>query len=492
MPDAAPGGHCCYKTGTAAMVQKSVLTNSVFNMAGQLLARLLALGFYAVFARVLGPERNGDQGFGAAVGTVCVVLLEPGLNMLLVRDAARDRASLPTLLAQALGYKLTLLLVVWPVSVGLCLLLGTPASVVWAVAFAGGTVLLGAVEDLAAAALSALERLDLEGALRVASKALTAGLGLLALWLHGGFEVTLGAVTAGAVAAAGVGLWMVARTGVAVTVQLAPVVMARRIGLAWPLAVHNLLWLLTLRLDQLLASAMGQPHEALGAYNAAVKTVEALLLFPSAVALAFQARVARASVVGDDAASAQLTLACAALLAVSIPVTAGGGLLAGPLAVLIFGERFGATGPLLAIQLLALPLVGIQALGAYTAVAAGRTRLQALATAVNLVANVVLNLVLVPRLGMLGASVAAVVGGAVACVVYVGGLWRLRLGVALLAGAWRPLVAAGAMVGGLWLLGLETLPLLVTVAAGAVLYAAVFVALGGLGVVKALAQARRE
>jgi len=468
---------------------QSTLKNAALTMVGQLLARLLALLFYAVFARLLGPERYGDQGFGAAVGTLCVVLLEPGLNPLLVRDGARDRAVLETHLAQTLGFKLMMLALVWPLSVIICMLAGYGGAVLTAVIFAGGTILLGALEELAAAALTALERLDLEAGLRFLSKIIGMGPALLVMALGGGFESVLATLTAGAVVTAALGLVLVARAGVRVRVMVDIRVMAARIATAWPLAVSGILWLLTLRLDQVLASAMGVPHGALGNYNAAVKVVEALVLFPGAVATAFQPVLARTWMEGAEVCSRHLKNALFAALSLAIPVTVGGALLAEGLTRFIYGDRFEGTPQLLAIQLLGLPLIGLQFIATHALVASGAVRSQAVAVAANLVVNVGCNVALVPALGVAGASWSAVVSGVAACAVYLVLLRRQGLRPGLVAAAWRPLVAAGVMASALVSVG-PRWPLGAAIAAGGLVYAAVFLLLGGAGAMKALKDAR--
>jgi O-antigen/teichoic acid export membrane protein len=469
----------------------SVLTNTLFSMAGQMAARVLALVFYAVMARLMGPDRYGDQGFGAAVGTLFVVLLEPGLNPLMVRDGAHDRAVLESRLKTLLGYKLLALVVVWPASVGLTWAMGYRDHALWAVLFAGGTILWGALEDTCAAALIALERLDLESSLRVTSKVLTAGLGTAVLLTGQAFEVVLGAVCLGAALASLTGLVFVRRGGLKVGVSLDTQAMTRGLAESWPLALHNVMWLLTLRMDQVLASQLGVPHDALGNYNAAVKLLEALVLFPTAVASAFQARLARAYKTQPDVCSQQLQLALGATMALCLPVAVGGGLLATGLSSLVYGDRFGGTGPLLAIQLWCLPLLGFQALGSFAMQAAGRVRLQALTTLANLCVNLACNLLLVPRYGVMGASLAAVAGGVAACLVYLWGLRVCGLRTGLLHAVWRPLLGCIAMAGTLFLSSSWHLPVLVDVALGGAAFALVFLGVGGKQVLRDLRQARQ-
>jgi len=469
---------------------RSVLHNAAFTMAGQLSARLLALVFYAALARVIGPERYGDQSFGVAVGTLCAMLLEPGLNTLLVRDGARDPETLRRRLAEALGFKLVSFLVVLPGMVGLCALLGYRGPALSAVRLAGGTGLLVTFEDLAASALSAVERLDLEGTLRLLSKVCWTGLGFLAIAISGSFEAILAAVFAGAALTAVIGLVLVRRAGIPLGLSFRPKALAAEIAQIWPLALSAAMWMVILRVDQFMASQLGVSHEELGNYGAAVKVLEALVLFPNAVNIAFQARVSRSWTESPEACSRQLRIALFASLAVTIPVAVGGMALSQGLSAFIFGAEFTGTPLLLTIQLACLPLIAVMFLSNHALVCASGIRAHAAAVGANLVVNVLANLALVPRYGVAGASVSAVLGNATACLIYMVALKRRSLRPGLLHALWRPALAVGAMALALWGLSRYSLPLFASIAVGGAVYAMVFFGLGGWVAVKALREAR--
>jgi O-antigen/teichoic acid export membrane protein len=467
---------------------RSPLLGAAFTMAGQVSARLIALVFYAVLARALGPQLYGDQGFGVAVGTLFVSLVEPGLNQLLVRDGARSREVLLARLSEHLAFKLWMLLLAWPLAVGAALALGYRGTALTAVLLAGGFVLVGALEDLAAAVLTAVERLDLEGLLRTLSKVCVAGLGLTAILAEGSFAWVLGAMCVGAAVAGGVGLALVVRAGVEVRLHASPLPALRQVRAEWPVALSVVLWLLTLRMDQLVVSLLGVGHDQLGHYNAAVKIVEALLLFPNAVCLAFQPVIARSWTRGTQACTEDLRRAVLASLCITLPVAVGGAVVAEPLTALVYGERFAGTAVLLRVQLMALPLVGLQFLGNHTLVAAGAVRLQATCIGVNLLVNVAFNLLLVPRYGVVGSSAAALAGGLAAVVAFSVALRSVGLRAGILGGGWRPLLGCLAMVG---VLEGVPLPFAAQVVVGGVTYGAVLLAVGGGVAWRALRDARR-
>jgi O-antigen/teichoic acid export membrane protein len=453
-------------------------------LLGQIGARLLALVYYAWLARALGRGLYGDIGLGAALAILFAAAIEPGLNPLLVRDCARQRDLLPGRVGEALAYKLTVLAGAWPLMVGIGWALGYRDTSLTAIALSGGTLLLVQLEEFFSAALIAQERMDLEGTLRAASKLLLLVSGGAALLAHASFFGVLAAMTGGQVATGLVGAALLARSGVSPAPDFGRLGAALgRMREAWPLAVTWLVWVLTLRLDQLLASQLGVAREPLGDYNATVKLVEAMVLFPTAVASTFQPILSRATLQGPAATSEKLSLALSANLSVTLPVSIGGALLSGSVIHLVYGDQFAGAGVLFAVQLLALPLIGMQFTCFHVLTAAGRLRSQTVAVVINLATNLLANLLLVPRFGMVGSSVSAIVGGVIASAGCALALRAAGFELGLFRALLRPALAAAGMAV-VVLLVRDRAPFPVALAAGAATYLALFAAGGGLGLLK--------
>lgn len=467
---------------------RSPLVNLGLSLAGQVGARAVALVFFGALARRFGTEPFGTYGLGTSVGTLAAIAVEPGLNHLLVRDGVREPEALPRRLAQALAFKLLAAL-----AMGGLLALAVPLFAVDAAEslrlwLAAATILLVPFEDLFAAALVARERQDLESALRVASKLLGQGFGLAALALGASFDGVLGAWLLGSVATGLFGAWQVARQGIPLRLSLGDDLSAR-LREAAPLALTGALWLVTLRLDQLLASWQGLPRAEAGALNGAVKLVEALLVLPNSLGVVFQPLLVRSGSAGPQALGSTLSLASRTASTVLLPVALGGAALAGPLATFVYGEGFGATGPLLAVQLAMLPLAGLQFVSFHALVAVGALKAQSRAWAAALAVNLTLNLLLVPRLGALGVSLAAVAGTLACAVACNRALAARQVPTRWLAEALKPALLAGAMA-----LAVDALqgrvPFPVALAAGGLLYAGLQLATGGRALIDELRATR--
>jgi lipopolysaccharide/colanic/teichoic acid biosynthesis glycosyltransferase len=165
----------------------------------------------------------------------------------------------------------------------------------------------------------------------------------------------------------------------------------------------NLLGLLNLRLDFLFVSALAGPA-ALGIYAVASKYAEVLRVIPIAANWVLYPRFARADAAVAMATSRRLIpRAGAVTAAIAVPLA----LAAGVVVPLLFGGAF--QGAVLLAQILLVGLAFEGAAGVVTAYLYGRGRpgLNSLAAGTGLIVTVVLDVILIPRLGAVGAAIAS-------------------------------------------------------------------------------------
>jgi len=172
------------------------------------------------------------------------------------------------------------------------------------------------------------------------------------------------------------------------------------------------------RLDQWILGAVSGSRE-LGLYSVAVAWAESLWYFPTAVAAVQRPTVVRAS----PAEAARHTAAAFRVAAVVTIVLMLGIVLAAPLlCVTIFGEEF--RGSIDDLRLLVAGSIGVVALKQLASALTGQgaPTLASAAIALSFACTIVLDIVLIPPFGGLGAAAASTVaytlGGVVAAVIF--------------------------------------------------------------------------
>jgi O-antigen/teichoic acid export membrane protein len=187
------------------------------------------------------------------------------------------------------------------------------------------------------------------------------------------------------------------------------------------------------RLDQWILGSIAGSRE-LGLYSVAVAWTEALFFLPEALSTVLRPDLVRAS--AADAARQAATVFRVALVA-TLPFVVGVVIAAPVLCVTIFGSSF--EGSIDDLRVLAPGALGIVALKvlANALVAQGRPLLANLAIAVAFVVTIVLDILLIPPYGGVGAAVASLVaytsGGLVVALVF---MRTLEVG-------WRDMVPGG-------------------------------------------------
>lgn len=182
---------------------------------------------------------------------------------------------------------------------------------------------------------------------------------------------------------------------------------------SWPLFLSGIAVIIYMRIDQIMLGQMLDVG-AVGVYSVAVKISEAWYFVPTIiVASVFPALIAsREHNQVEYYARLQrlFDLLVWLAIAIAVPIT----LLATPLVIILFGEAYSDAGPVLTIHVWASVFVAIGLASGKWYVLEGRQILSFQRTALGVVINVGLNVLLIPRLGVSGAAWATLISYSVA------------------------------------------------------------------------------
>jgi len=389
------------------------------NTGWLLFEKILRLGmglFVGVWiARYLGPQRFGLLSYALAFVALFGPLAGLGIEGVVVRELVRRPAARPGILGTAFVLRLTAGLLAWG-------LLALIAQVVSLPAPAALTLILIIGAAFVFQALG--EVIDLDFRARVASRSAVLAKSLAFLLICGVQVVLISrqaplpafalTYTAELALAAGFLVWVYLheKNGLRQWRVNREQILAF-LRDCWPLVLSSIAILVYLRIDQImLGSMLGQ--EAVGLYAAAARISEAWYFVPVAIVQSVFPAIIRAREKGGGGymRNFQALLSGLALLSylVALPVS----LLAPWLMATIFGATYAPAAPVLTIHIWAGLFVALNnAQGAWH-IAEGLERLTFLRSLQGAIANVLLNLFLIPRYGITGAAVATVMSYAIA------------------------------------------------------------------------------
>jgi lipopolysaccharide exporter len=237
---------------------------------------------------------------------------------------------------------------------------------------------------------------------------------------------------------------------------------------ALPLGIASVLITVYYQIDSVLLLQIAGPHEA-GIYGAAYRFLAPLLFLPTAIMSAFFPVLSAGE--RDPARLRRLVQRCAeTMAAIGVPVLAGSFALSGELVSLLYGDGYARAAGLVPILMIAFVSICFGSLAGYMAPILNLNWRLALYSGTGAIANVVLNLVLIPRYGAFGSAWATVATEVLTMVLMLGTcLHSLRLTIA--PGKIIRTVLVGAVMTGVMFLA-RPLGLFAAGSIGVLVYAA--------------------
>jgi O-antigen/teichoic acid export membrane protein len=379
----------------------SVARGTLINLCTRVLGIALGLSIVLVTAR-LGPSAQGGFALFTAVESA-LLMLGSGFGVALARRVSHH-GERPTALVGAVvvfcaGVGLACSVAMFAVAAGGDSGLDFLRVLAWSVPIMFITPSLSGLW-LGSARMAALARISLAPPLLT-----IAGMGL-ALFLHGSIELR-----------AVLWSWVAARVLVALATLAAawrqgwiarprPGVLGGELRFVIVIGMTNLIGLLNYKADLFLVEHF-LGRSSTGVYSVAVMIAELLWLVSSSVTQAAYARIGTPD--AADASRLTLRVVHASLLALALLAPALWLVAAGVLPRLL-GADYAAALPVLAWLLPGVLAYGAaSALSAYFTNHAGRPLIPAALASFSLLVNVLLSILLIPRLGMLGGALATTV-----------------------------------------------------------------------------------
>ena len=184
----------------------------------------------------------------------------------------------------------------------------------------------------------------------------------------------------------------------------------------WPLALSGLAVMVYMKIDQIMLGQMLGNHEV-GVYGAAIRFSEVWYFIPISLVASFSPALIESGSNNRELYHKRLSqlfrLLMAIALSIAIPIT----LVSGYVARIAYGPGYEGVETVLAIHIWAMPFVFLGVAQSPWSINEGLTRLALFRAVSGAIANVILNLLLIPRYGPAGAAFATTVSYALSAVV---------------------------------------------------------------------------
>ena len=388
----------------------SITKNAAFMTFASIGQKIVAFSYFAIIARTIGAEGTGKYTLALSFTTIFVVFVDLGLTNVLVREAAKAKEKIQTYFSTIISVKIMLGILSYIGAVVVINLLGYSVEIKHLVYLSAMTMLFDSLHLSIYGVLRAIGDLKYEAISIVCSQILTLIMGSLFLFLGYPLIFLILSFTIPSflnVCYATIVLYKKYK------ISLKPKydsVIFKYIGkITIPFALAAIFARVYSYIDSVILSKLAGDI-ALGWYSIPYKITYAFQFVPLALVAAMYPRFSEHFVGNKDRLAYIFEQGIKYLLIVVFPIAVGIGILADDIILTLFTDEF--TNSVLPLKILLVGLVFSYVsfpIGAFLN-ACNRQVTQTVIVAVVMIINIVLNFVLIPEYGVVGAAIAATVG----------------------------------------------------------------------------------
>ncbi len=419
---------------------RTIIRNSAFGMAAQMLIKVLSFGFSVLIVRNLGASDFGQYSAVVAFGFTFAFFSDLGLSTYAVREIAylRDQPAgkekIQSLYANVINLRLILSAITIVVSISAAWISNRPLLMIGAIGLNALGLILYSFQGASDAVLAGYERLDITSTGKVIFQLVFVVLGGLALVAGLGYYGLIGVTLIGILVMA-IYCWNATRALGILPGKPEPREWVRLLKASLPFGVIGFALGLSYKFDSVLLNVFRGDAET-GFYNAAYNLVFSAVLFSNVLNTALYPSLARQSVSDPENLRNSYARALRYLMIFSLPVAVGGWILAEDIIPFLFTNNYLAAVPALQIIIWVVPLMFVSEFFGYIVLISGQEIKAARSILISTGLNILLNLILVPQFGLLAAAVMTVVTEMVLVGQY---LWIIRKMLSYF-GIWRTLL----------------------------------------------------
>ncbi|MFA5801376.1 MAG: flippase [Thermoleophilia bacterium] len=385
--------------------------NAALLSSSQFVRAAIGFVFFLFLARRLGPEDFGRYMFAFALSEIFSILGDMGLHEYTIREIARKPGQLRERLAGILGLKTLLSSSSAIIMIAIVPLMGKDRATSMAVvAFAMAQI--GYSWFYAATiAFSVRQDLHIQAFLWLFEKVLFATGGVIVLLVWHDFVLVALSNTVVQFIGGALAVWIAWRKYGPFKLRLESGLWPGYLKAALPFGMIVAFYLVYFRIDSVMISFFrgDQANLEVGQYASAYNLISALLFIPAGLMAALFPRLASQYNKPTDDLDAPFQKACRWLLAISLPMAVGGWLLSGQIILFFLKDDYLPATTALAVLSWVLPVWFVTFLQGNILTVVERQKAVAAVGFINMVANVGLNLIVIPRFGFTGAAVTTLI-----------------------------------------------------------------------------------
>lgn len=386
----------------------TIFKNAAAITAGTLALKALNFLFRVYIVRALGDELFGQYSIVIAFVGLFQIIAEPGITQYVMREIARDRTSTEKYFWNLVVVRLILALISIFIVTAAAFAFSYNPTIIFAIFLYTLTFVLAAFEIPMHTVLTAHERFDYTTMLNIVGQVAFAVLGTIVLFTGQGITWLVGVGLLAmlpqiALAARFIHRQRLLRFKVQITPRIWPMLL--RAG--FPFAATSLSLVIAQSIDTLIL-AWFWPAQEVGWYNAAYRLAISLLFLFEGFNTALVPSLSRAFVTDQAYVRTWYFRSVRVIALVGLPLAVGGMLVAYPLISLLYTADFAPAAPAFQVLIWDVPFIMFAFFCGNMTTIVNKERAAARINTINAGANIVLNMIFIPRYGLMAAAVITV------------------------------------------------------------------------------------
>jgi O-antigen/teichoic acid export membrane protein len=395
---------------------RKVAKNTTVLLISQIISYILAF-FYTIYAaRYLGASGFGTISFALALGAILSIFTELGLSTLTVREVSRDISLANKYIGNTIALKILLSSITLVAMVLVVTLLHYPPQIAAVIYLITISFVVGAFTSIFYSIFQAYEKMEYQSIGQIINSIIMfSGILLiikyqLSIVSFGGIYLIASTVSLsyGIIICiwkfvlpkleVDLNLWRHALSKVEIDLNLWKFLIIEAI----PLTISSVFLLIAFRVDTILLQIING-SVAVGLYNAAYSLMTALMFLPLVYVSAIFPILSRLNVSSKELLKISYERSVKYLIIIGLPIAVGTTLLASPIILIIYKSGFSQSIIALQILIWSIPIIFINYILGTAINSINRQRDTVKTAFVAMLLNIVLNLLLLPKYGLIAA-----------------------------------------------------------------------------------------
>lgn len=388
-----------------------VAKNTGVVIVGDAIFRVLSLVVTIYLARYLSPAGFGKYSFVFAYLAFFTIMTNLGLQTILVREISYNPSSISKLIGNA--YIIKLILTIFAVISAMVVIsfMSYPADTTTYIYIAAFTIFFISFTDLYDTIFQANLRMEYKVVAKLTFKFISAALILWIIYSKGTITQIMIALVFSELVKTLIS-YSFSRKFVRPRFEIDFGLWKYLFKEAWPIALASVIGVIYYQVDIVMLSIMVGDAEV-GLYSAAHKLVAALVVIPNALVLSLFPVMSVMFKTSKEKLVKSYELAVKYLIIITLPIAVGTTILADKIIFLIYGVEFSGSATALQILIWGVVVYSPSLVFMNLLTSIGKQKLTTITTLIYAFGNIVLNFILIPRLGYNGASIASVMTGVI-------------------------------------------------------------------------------